>query len=99
MNARSHTRHVVDQFGAQASAYVTSAVHAAGADLDRIGERVRARPGLRVLDLGCGGGPGEAAGLDDRHEGPHLPQVEIHKLRLSLRSDLFNCVMKCSAVS
>lgn len=56
MNARSHTRHVVDQFGAQASAYVTSAVHAAGADLDRIGERVRARPGLRVLDLGCGGG-------------------------------------------
>ena len=56
MTARSHTRHVVDQFGAQASAYVTSAVHAAGADLDRIGARVRARPGLRVLDLGCGGG-------------------------------------------
>lgn len=56
MSERSHVRHVVDQFGAQAAAYVTSAVHAAGADLDRIGERVRARPGARVLDLGCGGG-------------------------------------------
>ncbi len=53
--------------------------------------------GLRQVQQG--GGPGEAAGLDDRHEGPHLPQVEIHKLRLSLRSDLFNCVTKCSAVS
>ncbi|MET3484821.1 class I SAM-dependent methyltransferase [Methylobacterium sp. 1973] len=56
MSARSHARHVVDQFGAQASAYVTSAVHAAGADLDRIGVLLRARPGAKVLDLGCGGG-------------------------------------------
>ena len=53
MSARSHARHVVDQFGAQASAYVTSAVHAAGADLDRIGVLMRAagcpgpRPRLR----------------------------------------------------
>ncbi|MCJ2123713.1 class I SAM-dependent methyltransferase [Methylobacterium sp. J-077] len=56
MSARDHSGHVVDQFGAQASAYVTSAVHAAGADLDRIGALVRAMPGARVLDLGCGGG-------------------------------------------
>lgn len=56
MNQRSHATHVVDQFGAQASAYVASAVHAAGADLDRIAELVRAMPGADVLDLGCGGG-------------------------------------------
>lgn len=56
MSARSHASHVVDQFGAQAAAYVTSAVHAGGADLGRIGELIHARPGTRALDLGCGGG-------------------------------------------
>ncbi|GJE09387.1 MULTISPECIES: class I SAM-dependent methyltransferase [Methylobacterium] len=56
MNERSHARHVVDQFGTQAAAYVASAVHAAGTDLDRIGALVRGIPGARVLDLGCGGG-------------------------------------------
>ena len=56
MSERSHARHVVDQFGAQASAYVASAVHAAGADLDRIGALIRERPGAHALDLGCGGG-------------------------------------------
>jgi len=56
MSARNHLSHVVDQFGTQASAYVTSAVHAAGADLDRIGALIRGMPGARVLDLGCGGG-------------------------------------------
>lgn len=56
MSARDHASHVVDQFGAQAAAYVTSPVHAAGADLDRIGALIRAMPGARVLDLGCGGG-------------------------------------------
>lgn len=56
MSQRSHATHVVDQFGAQASAYVASAVHAAGADLDRIAELVGAMPGAEVLDLGCGGG-------------------------------------------
>jgi len=56
MTGRNHASHVVDQFGAQAASYVTSAVHAGGADLDRIGTLIRARPGARALDLGCGGG-------------------------------------------
>ena len=44
------------QFGASASAYLTSAVHAGGADLDALAERAAAgRPG-EVLDLGCGAG-------------------------------------------
>ncbi len=56
MTTRSHEDHVTTQFGPQAEAYVASAVHAAGIDLDRIGERLRAMPGAAVLDLGCGGG-------------------------------------------
>ncbi|MCJ2071486.1 class I SAM-dependent methyltransferase [Methylobacterium sp. J-030] len=55
MSGRSHASHVVDQFGAQAAAYVASAVHAGGADLDRIAVLIRALPGAKVLDLGCGG--------------------------------------------
>ena len=53
---RSHEAHVADQFGAQAASYVASAVHAAGADLDRMAQRLRALRPARALDLGCGGG-------------------------------------------
>lgn len=53
---RTHEAHVAAQFGPRAADYVASAVHAVGADLDRIAAIVRAMPGARVLDLGCGGG-------------------------------------------
>lgn len=53
---RSHDAHVADQFGPQAASYVASAVHAAGADLDRMAARMRETGSARVLDLGCGGG-------------------------------------------
>jgi SAM-dependent methyltransferase len=56
MASKTQESLVVDQFGPQAAAYVTSAVHASGADLDRIEAAVRARAPGRVLDLGCGGG-------------------------------------------
>jgi SAM-dependent methyltransferase len=49
-------RLVVAQFGPRAAAYVESAVHANGADLDQLAEILRDRPAMRVLDLGCGGG-------------------------------------------
>jgi SAM-dependent methyltransferase len=52
----SHEALVVQQFGAQASAYVASAVHAAGADLAQMVEIAGRTPGARALDLGCGGG-------------------------------------------
>jgi ubiquinone/menaquinone biosynthesis C-methylase UbiE len=54
--AKSHEILVGDQFGARASAYLTSAVHAQGQDLDALTALVRERPDARVLDLGCGGG-------------------------------------------
>ncbi|WP_430911104.1 class I SAM-dependent methyltransferase [Methylobacterium sp. sgz302541] len=56
MNARSHESRIAGQFGPQARAYVESAVHAGGDDLARIAALAKARPGARVLDLGCGGG-------------------------------------------
>src|SRR5262249_16765168 len=52
----AHERVVEAQFGPRAKAYVESAVHSQGADLDAIGTLARKlRPGL-ALDLGAGGG-------------------------------------------
>ncbi|SCC91464.1 conserved hypothetical protein [Thiomonas sp. X19] len=45
-----------EQFGATAQAYLTSAVHAQGADLQRLRELGRTQPGALALDLGCGAG-------------------------------------------
>lgn len=52
----SHQTLVSGQFGAKAQAYVDSAVHAQGEDLRRLAEILSAKPGGRVLDVGCGGG-------------------------------------------
>lgn len=44
------------QFGPRAQAYVNSAVHAGGADLEQLADIAARQPRSRVLDLGCGGG-------------------------------------------
>ena len=44
------------QFGTTAAAYLTSAVHAQGQDLQRLGAMVRKTPTCRALDVGCGAG-------------------------------------------
>lgn len=54
MNPRTQEALVVDQFGAQAGAYLTSAVHSQGADLSALAALASGQG--RVLDLGCGGG-------------------------------------------
>jgi len=54
--AKSHETLVGAQFGSRATAYLASAVHARGEDLDALAALVQARPNARVLDLGCGGG-------------------------------------------
>ncbi|AOJ01264.1 SAM-dependent methyltransferase [Burkholderia mayonis] len=51
-----HHDQVADAFGTAASAYLTSAVHATGADLDTLATGIGATPDARVLDLGCGAG-------------------------------------------
>lgn len=51
-----HHNHVDRQFGEQASAYLTSAVHASGQDLVRLAERLSEASDARILDIGCGAG-------------------------------------------
>ncbi|MGE4430103.1 MAG: class I SAM-dependent methyltransferase [Sphingobium sp.] len=53
---QSHDMIVRSQFGPRAAAYVESAVHAGGADLDHIADRVRELAPRHALDLGAGGG-------------------------------------------
>src|SRR5690606_40498988 len=52
----SHDQAVDRQFGPRAAAYLSSAVHAQGADLEQLAALAREHAGARVLDLGCGGG-------------------------------------------
>ena len=47
---------VATHYAPRAAAYVSSAVHSSGADLDQIEAFVRGEANARVLDLGCGGG-------------------------------------------
>ena len=56
MTTQSHHDKVDQQFGSQASAYLTSAVHAAGRDLERLSARLADFPDARLLDMGCGAG-------------------------------------------
>jgi len=56
MSVKSHQSVVTDQFGPRAAAYLTSAVHASGEDLQQIAALVRGHKQARALDLGCGGG-------------------------------------------
>jgi len=56
MHTHSHNEIVLGQYRSQADAYVASAVHAQGADLDLLAELIGERPAASVLDVGCGGG-------------------------------------------
>jgi ubiquinone/menaquinone biosynthesis C-methylase UbiE len=54
---RSHEETVRSQFDPRAQAYLTSAVHAGGPDLERAKALVAGQaPGTQALDIGCGGG-------------------------------------------
>lgn len=54
--SRAHEIVVDHQFGSRAKAYVESAVHAAGEDLDALEILVRQAAAGRALDIGAGGG-------------------------------------------
>ena len=56
MQTASHNSVVLDQYTTRASAYVNSAVHAAGQDLDLIAQVLANQRGPVALDVGCGGG-------------------------------------------
>jgi SAM-dependent methyltransferase len=67
--AKSQEALVGSQFGARATAYLGSAVHAQGADLQALADLVRGDSEARVLDLGCG------AGHVGFHVAPHVGEV------------------------
>lgn len=56
MTSSSHEALVSARFGQAADAYVKSAVHSEGADLDWVADLAKGAVRPRVLDLGCGGG-------------------------------------------
>lgn len=56
MTSQPHDKNVIQQFGERASAYLTSAVHAQGEDLQQLATLVQGQSQARVLDLGCGAG-------------------------------------------
>ncbi|TDN66945.1 class I SAM-dependent methyltransferase [Paraburkholderia sp. BL10I2N1] len=51
-----HHDQVADAFGSTAASYLTSQVHATGADLQTLAASVQSTPGATVLDMGCGAG-------------------------------------------
>lgn len=55
-NNGNHLQTVEKQFGEQAQAYLNSAVHAQGADLLALAQRLQGHSTAHVLDLGCGAG-------------------------------------------
>jgi ubiquinone/menaquinone biosynthesis C-methylase UbiE len=56
MTSSAHTQVVQRQFGEQAAAYLSSSVHAQGAEFALLQAQVAGRGDARVLDLGCGAG-------------------------------------------
>ncbi|WP_273824969.1 class I SAM-dependent methyltransferase [Pseudomonas asplenii] len=56
MTSNAHSQVVQMQFGEQAAAYLSSAVHAQGAEFALLQAELAGRADARVLDLGCGAG-------------------------------------------
>ena len=52
----AHKQHVEQQFGGQAAAYLSSQVHAEGAEFAELRQAAAEHGAARVLDLGCGAG-------------------------------------------
>ncbi|WP_329741320.1 class I SAM-dependent methyltransferase [Dyella sp. A6] len=83
-----HQGTVTRQFGSQAQAYLSSSVHAQGADLARLGELAASlAPGSAVLDLGCGAGHASFA------VAPHAGEVVAY----DLSDDMLAVVAKAAA--
>jgi len=56
MHPDTHHAAVLEQYDSRAQAYLSSAVHAQGEDLESMAALVGQRPQAVALDMGCGGG-------------------------------------------
>ncbi|MDR2012678.1 MAG: class I SAM-dependent methyltransferase [Rhodanobacter sp.] len=74
-----HHEHVADAFGTTATAYLTSPVHATGADLENLAATFAATCGnAQVLDMGCGAGHASFA------VAPHVHAVVAYDIALPM---------------
>lgn len=73
-SSRKHESLVAEQFGSRAAVYLSSVVHAQGADLNALADLVRGQKEARVLDLGCGAGHVSFAAA------PHATEVVAYDL-------------------
>lgn len=80
MSGRTQEALVEKQFGAQASAYLASAVHAGGEDLAALSALTHGKRGARVLDMGTGGGHVAYA------IAPHVSEVVAYDLSAEMLS-------------
>ena len=87
MSKKSHASLVAEQFGPRAAAYVTSAVHSQGEDLDALDGIVAGHDKAKVLDLGCGGGHVSF------RVAPHVAQVTAY----DLSEDMLGAVAKTAS--
>ncbi|HPB90661.1 MAG TPA: class I SAM-dependent methyltransferase [Rugosibacter sp.] len=71
---RNHDQVISEQFGSTAAAYLTSAVHAQGADLQDLAAYAQQYAQPVILDMGCGGGHASFA------VAPHAGQVTAYDL-------------------
>lgn len=77
---KNHQQVVTSQFGEQANAYLSSSVHAQGAEFQTLQDLVRPHPQAQVLDLGCG------AGHVSFHVAPLVAQVTAYDLATDMLS-------------
>jgi SAM-dependent methyltransferase len=84
---RTHQAVVEGQFGARAAAYLGSAVHARGADLDALVALAHGQRTARVLDLGCGAGHVTFAAA------PHVREV----VACDLSAEMLDTVARAAA--
>jgi len=56
MKTDTHNAVVIEQYDSRANAYLSSAVHAKGEDLELMASLIGHRPDAVALDMGCGGG-------------------------------------------
>jgi len=88
MTTQTHANLVTAQFGPRAAAYVASAVHANGADLEQLAAFASRGPiNARALDLGCGGGHAAF------HVAPHVGQMVAYDMSV----DMLNAVSRTAA--
>src|SRR5712692_1542820 len=71
---RDHDQLVTAQFGTSAEAYLTSTVHAQGADLQDLAAYAQEFRNAKILDVGCGAGHASFA------VAPHAQQVIAYDL-------------------